>query len=113
MKSPQTIQEYYNAFSKFLNSFFFEMINELYQKKTIVCNWQQRKYEKLFNITTSEHTTKIITFIISILLGVIFPYLKIWLPQVLSSLSHMPQLLGFFQQLLTICYVISHSDHYE
>ena len=66
------------------------MIDELYQKKIIVYNWQQRKHEKLPNITTSERTTKIVTFITSILLGVVFPHLKIWLPQVLSSLSYMP-----------------------
>ncbi|CAB5365646.1 unnamed protein product [Rhizophagus irregularis] len=33
IESPQTIQEYYNAFPKFLNDFFSGMINELYQKK--------------------------------------------------------------------------------
>ncbi|RIA92360.1 hypothetical protein C1645_820785, partial [Glomus cerebriforme] len=31
---PQTIQEYYGAFPDFLNNFFFEMVGELYQKKT-------------------------------------------------------------------------------
>ena len=89
LKSPQTIQEYYDAFPKFLNSFFFEIIDELYQKKIIVCNWQQRRHEKLPNITTSERITKIVTFITSILLGIAFSHLKIWLSQVLSSLSHM------------------------
>lgn len=37
---PQTIQEYYNAFPEFLNNFFLGMIDELYQKKIIICNMQ-------------------------------------------------------------------------
>src|SRR5256885_669707 len=89
------------------------MIDELYQKKMMVCNWQQRRYEKLPKTTTSERTTKIVTFITSMLLGIAFPHLKIWLPQVLSSLSRMPRLLGSFQQLLTVCCVMSHSDQHE
>ncbi|GBC17020.2 hypothetical protein GLOIN_2v1473966 [Rhizophagus irregularis DAOM 181602=DAOM 197198] len=42
-----------------------------------------------------------------------FPHLKIWLSQVLASLSRMPRLLGSFQQLLTVCHVSSHSDRHE
>ncbi|RGB23078.1 hypothetical protein C1646_775049 [Rhizophagus diaphanus] len=34
LESPQTIQEYYDRFSEFLNDFFFGVIDELYQKKT-------------------------------------------------------------------------------
>ncbi|EXX63416.1 hypothetical protein RirG_152530 [Rhizophagus irregularis DAOM 197198w] len=47
------------------------------------------------------------------LLGLAFPHLKIWLSQVLASLSRMPRLLGSFQQLLTVCHVSSHSDRHE
>ena len=56
---------------------------------------------------------KTVTFIISILLGLAFPHLKIWLPRVLASLSHMPRLLGSFRQLLTVCHVSSHSDRHK
>ncbi|UZO05966.1 uncharacterized protein OCT59_026303 [Rhizophagus irregularis] len=45
--------------------------------------------------------------------GLAFPHLKIWLSQVLASLSRMPRLLGSFQQLLTVCHVSSHSDRHE
>ncbi|POG77403.1 hypothetical protein GLOIN_2v1473966 [Rhizophagus irregularis DAOM 181602=DAOM 197198] len=38
--------------------------------------------------------------------GLAFPHLKIWLSQVLASLSRMPRLLGSFQQLLTVCHSI-------
>ena len=56
---------------------------------------------------------KVVTFITSILLNLAFPHLKVWLPQVLASLSHMPQLLGHFQQLLTVCHITSHTDRHE
>ncbi|CAG8751189.1 22334_t:CDS:2 [Rhizophagus irregularis] len=60
IESPQTIQEYYNAFPEFLKNFFSGM------------------------------TIKVVTFIASMLLSLAFPHLKVWLPQVLASLSHMP-----------------------
>ncbi len=56
---------------------------------------------------------KTVTFITLILLGLAFSHLKIWLPRVLTNLSHMPRLLGFFRQLLTICHVSSHSNRHE
>ncbi|RGB28322.1 hypothetical protein C1646_767971 [Rhizophagus diaphanus] len=113
IESPQTIQEYYNAFPEFLNNFFFGMIDELYQKKIIICNMQRKKCQKSPKIIIPEQTTKIVTFITSILLNLAFPYLKVWLPQILASLSRMPRLLGYFRQLLTVCHVTSHTDRHE
>ncbi|RHZ58202.1 hypothetical protein Glove_375g83 [Diversispora epigaea] len=113
LESPQTIQEYYNSFPEFLNRFFYGVIDELYQKKLIVCNWQRKKHEKSLKTTNFEEIIKIVTFITSILLGLVFPYLKIWLPRVLTSLSRIPRLLGSFRQILTVCYVTSHIDRYE
>ena len=53
------------------------MIYELYQKKMEVCNWQQKSYQKLPKIITSEQIIKTVTFIMSILLRLAFSYLKI------------------------------------
>jgi hypothetical protein len=54
LESPQTIQEYYNAFPKFLNDFFSGMIDELYQKKIIICNMQRKKRQKSLKIIIPE-----------------------------------------------------------
>src|SRR5437016_11449164 len=89
------------------------MIDELYQKKITICNWQRKKRQKLPKIIIPEQTMKIVTFITSMLLNLAFPHLKVWLPRVLASLSRMPRLLGYFRQLLTICHVSSHTDRYE
>ena len=113
LESLQTIQEYYDGFPEFLNDFFFEVIDELYQKKMTVCNWQRKKCHTLPKTVTSEPITKTVTFVTSILLGLAFPHLKIWLPRVLSSLGRMPRLLGSFRKLLTVCHVSSHSDRHE
>uniref|UniRef100_U9UIB1 Uncharacterized protein n=1 Tax=Rhizophagus irregularis (strain DAOM 181602 / DAOM 197198 / MUCL 43194) TaxID=747089 RepID=U9UIB1_RHIID len=113
IESPQTIQEYYNAFPKFLNDFFSGMINELYQKKMKVCNIKRKKHHKLPKIIIPEEITKTVTFIISILLNLAFPQLKVWLPRILASFSRMPRLLGYFRQLLKVCHVISHTDRRE
>ncbi|PKB95696.1 hypothetical protein RhiirA5_436225, partial [Rhizophagus irregularis] len=110
IESPQTIQEYYNAFPKFLNDFFSGMINELYQKKMKVCNIKRKKCHKLPKIIIPEEITKTVTFITSILLNLAFPQLKVWLPRILASFSRMPRLLGYFRQLLKVCHVISHTD---
>ena len=45
--------------------------------------------------------------------GISFLHLKIWLPRVLASLSHMPRLLDSFWQLLKVCHVSSHSDRHK
>ncbi|RHZ88406.1 hypothetical protein Glove_23g147 [Diversispora epigaea] len=113
LESPQTIQEYYNFFPEFLNRFFYGVIDELYQKKLMVCNWQRKRHEKSLKTTNFEEIIKIVTFITSILLGLVFPYLKIWLPRVLTSLSRIPRLLGSFRQILTVYHVTSHTDRYE
>lgn len=89
------------------------MIDELYQKKIIICNMQRKKHQKLPKIIVPEQTMKIVTFITSILLNLAFPYLKVWLPRILASFSRMPRLLGYFRQLLTVCHVTSHTDRYE
>ncbi|PKY61769.1 hypothetical protein RhiirA4_523616 [Rhizophagus irregularis] len=113
IESLQTIQEYYNAFPKFLNDFFSGMINELYQKKMKVCNIKRKKRHKLPKIIIPEEITKSVTFITSILLNLAFPQLKVWLPRILASFSRMPRLLGYFRQLLKVCHVISHTDRRE
>ena len=58
------------------------MIDELSQKKMIVCNWQQKKRQKPLKIIIPEQTMKIVTFMTSMLLSLAFPHLKIWLSQV-------------------------------
>ena len=89
------------------------MINELYRRKLIISNWQLKKRQKLQKTLVPEQTMKIVTFITSILVSLAFPYLKVWLPQILASLSRMPRLLGYFRQLLTVCHVTSHTDRHE
>ncbi|GES79528.1 hypothetical protein GLOIN_2v1480545 [Rhizophagus clarus] len=113
LESPKTIQEYCDGFPEFLNNFFTGIIDELYQKKNAICNWQRKRRNNLPKTTSSEQIMKIVTFITSILLGIAFPHLKIWIPRVLASLGRMPRLLGSFRRLLTVCHVTSHSDRHE
>src|SRR4051812_48411813 len=47
------------------------------------------------------------------LVGLAFPFLKIWLPRVLTSVIRKPRLLGSLHQLLKICHVTSHTDRHE
>lgn len=70
-------------FPEFLNDFFFGVIDELYQKKMTVCKWQRKRRHKLPKTVISEPIMKTVTFIMSMLLGLAFPHLKIWLPRVL------------------------------
>ncbi len=113
LELPQTIQEYYNAFSDFLTSFFLGIIQQLKEKKLEISNRQQKKRKKPLLTTTHEQTIKIVTLITSMLIGIAFPSLKIWLPRVLASLSRKPRLLGSFRELLTICHITSHTDRHE
>ncbi|GES88430.1 hypothetical protein GLOIN_2v1482460 [Rhizophagus clarus] len=113
MESPQTLQEYYDAFPEFLNDFFYGMVDEIYQKRMKICNIKRKKNNKLPKITIPEETIKIVTFITSILLNLAFPHLKVWLPRILASFSRMPRLLGYFRQLLRVFHLTSHTDRYE
>ncbi|GES89920.1 hypothetical protein GLOIN_2v1482460 [Rhizophagus clarus] len=94
MESPQTLQEYYDAFPEFLNDFFYGMVDEIYQKRMKICNIKRKKNNKLPKITIPEETIKIVTFITSILLNLAFPHLKVWLPRILASFSRMPRLMN-------------------
>ncbi|RHZ77506.1 hypothetical protein Glove_177g73 [Diversispora epigaea] len=113
LESPKTLHEYYNTFPDFLTSLFFGIIHKLQEKKMEINNRQQKKRQKLLTTVISEKTIKIVTFITSILIELAFLCLKIWLPQVLTSLSRKPRLLGTFRQLLTVCHVVSHTDRHE
>jgi hypothetical protein len=113
LESPQTLQEFYNALPTFLTSFFSGIIQKLQEKKIKINNRQQKKRQQLFTMVNSERIIKIVTFITSILIGLAFPYLKIWLPRVLTSLCRKPRLLGAFRQLLMIFHVTSHTDRHE
>ncbi|GBB99581.1 hypothetical protein RclHR1_03570009 [Rhizophagus clarus] len=76
-----------------------------------IINRQRKKRQNTLIATICHETiTKIVTFITSILIGNVFPSFKIWLPQVMASLSRKPQLLGSLQQLLTVFHVTSHTD---
>lgn len=113
LELPQTIQKYYDAFLNFLTSLFSGIINKLREKKMEISNRQRRKRKKPLATVTYEQTIKIVTFIASMIVGLAFPSLKIWLPQVLASLCCKPRLLSSLYQLLTICYVTSHTDRHE
>ncbi|RIA90783.1 hypothetical protein C1645_822932 [Glomus cerebriforme] len=89
------------------------IITQLPRKKIKINNRQQHKRQKPITIISYEQITKIITFITSVLIGLAFPFTKIWLPQILSSLVCKPRLFGSLHRLLTIFYVTSHTDRYE
>ncbi|GBC39514.2 hypothetical protein GLOIN_2v1480545 [Rhizophagus irregularis DAOM 181602=DAOM 197198] len=113
LESPQTIQEYYNAFPNFITTFFWGIIYKLQEKKIEISNRQQKKRNKPLQTVNHKKLTKVVTFITSILIGFAFPSLKIWLPRVLASLVRRPRLLSSLCQLLTMCHVTSHIDRYE
>ncbi|PKY62763.1 hypothetical protein RhiirA4_489832, partial [Rhizophagus irregularis] len=113
LESPQTIQEYYNAFPNFITTFFWGIIYKLQEKKIEISNRQQKKRNKPLRTVNHKKITKVVTFITSILIGFAFPSLKIWLPRVLASLVRRPRLLSSLRQLLTMCHVTSHTDRHE
>ncbi|PKY33609.1 hypothetical protein RhiirB3_394937 [Rhizophagus irregularis] len=76
------------------------MVDELYEKKISICNFQQKKHNKLPKVKIPEQIIKVVTFIASMLLSLAFPHLKVWLPQVLASLSRMSQLLDRHERKL-------------
>jgi hypothetical protein len=113
IKSPKSILEYYNAFPSFLTSFLSGMIQEIQINKLKIVNRKRSSRGKPNKTFCEKKSNKIVTFISSVLLGIAFPLLQTWLPQVLASLSRKPQLLSSLNKLLRMCQVIGHTDGHE
>ncbi len=113
LNSPESLLEYYNAFPDFVTEFFQGLLVEIFKRKLVVSN-KKRKYRGQNTKTLPENTIiKIVTFFVSVLVGIAFPSCGIWLTNVLSSLARKPKLLSSLHRLLTVWNVIGHSERHE
>ncbi|RHZ83572.1 hypothetical protein Glove_91g99 [Diversispora epigaea] len=113
LESPLSIIEYYNAFPSFLIIFFYSFINIISKKKLKETNHKLKSQNKPLKQFKNIHLIKIVTFLASIFITFTFPSFKIWLPQVMASLSRRPRLLSSFYVLLVKCSIISHTNRHE
>src|SRR5581483_8364574 len=112
-KIPESLLEYYNAFPDFVTEFFQGLFIEIFKRKLAVSN-KKRKHRGQYTKTLPENTIiKIVTFFVSVLVGIAFPSCGIWLTNVLSSLARKPKLLSSLHHLLTVWNVIGHSERHE
>jgi len=56
---------------------------------------------------------KIVTFFVSVLVGITFSGLQVWFTQILISLSHKLKLIQQFRRLLSILQISEHTDSQE
>ncbi len=84
---PISLCTYHASFPKFLTGFFDGLISEIFQKKLINLNYKRKQREKPLKQLDNEHITKCVTFIISLIVSMAFPYLGVWFTQVMASMS--------------------------
>jgi hypothetical protein len=112
LENPQSLIHYAAALPRFLWSFFHSFISVIQQKKHAVA---ERKRESRGAQSVSLDPTpisRIIIFMVSMLLGIAFRGWKIWLPHVLGSLCRRPRLVSKLHRILRSAHVISYVwDH--
>jgi hypothetical protein len=113
IKMPDSLQDYYEAFPRFLTCFFDGLLTEIYRKKLKVSNIKLQKKNKKQKELDTLTIRKITTFFVSIIVHITFPYMGVWFPNVLASLSRRPKLLGSFQNLLSTLNIIAHTSYSE
>ncbi|RHZ77244.1 hypothetical protein Glove_184g123 [Diversispora epigaea] len=113
LESPSSIEEYYDAFPSFLIIFLNSFINLIAKKKVELTNRKFESQNKPSKQSENTHIIKIVTFLTSVFVTFSFPSLKVWLPQLMASLSRRPRLLSSFHSLLTKCSVIVHTNRHE
>ncbi|RHZ51446.1 hypothetical protein Glove_478g13 [Diversispora epigaea] len=113
LEFPNTINEYYEGFPKFLILFLTGFITEIEEKKLLICNRQRRHHKEFPKTISSLKIIKIVTFLASIFINITFHSFNLWLLSVLASLGRKPRLISSLHNFLNTCYVIGHTERHE
>ncbi|PKC52752.1 hypothetical protein RhiirA1_480766, partial [Rhizophagus irregularis] len=108
-----SLENYYSAFPSYLTGFFGNLCGDILKKKLEISNRKSKSRNKLLKQFDEQQLIKIVTFFVSVLIGIAFPYLQVWFTQVLSSLSRKPKLNQQFRRLLSTLQISGHTDGQE
>ncbi|RIA89763.1 hypothetical protein C1645_824334 [Glomus cerebriforme] len=112
-ENPDSLIEYYNAFSLLLSEFFLGLVNTLQLSKFKEVNRKKQFHGKLTTSFDPNSTIKTRIFLMSIIFRIAFPSLQLWLSTMLTSLIRKPKLITLLQQLLITIHAIAHTQKHE
>ncbi|GBC39186.2 hypothetical protein GLOIN_2v1774956 [Rhizophagus irregularis DAOM 181602=DAOM 197198] len=108
-----SLENYYSAFPSYLTGFFGNLCGDILKKKLEISNRKSKSRNKLLKQFDEQQLIKIVTFFVSVLIGIAFPYLQVWFTKVLLSLSRKPKLNQQFRHLLSTLQISGHTDGQE
>ncbi|RHZ51571.1 hypothetical protein Glove_476g74 [Diversispora epigaea] len=113
IQNPTSLENYYSAFPIFLTNFFESLIKEIFEKKLYLSNIKLKSRKNPLKLLNNQKILKIVTFMVSILVGITFPKLRVWFTQILASLSRKTKLNQQFRRLLSTLQISGHTDGQE
>src|SRR6266511_4587880 len=113
LQNPESLNNYINAFPRSLTTFLKSMLTSILENKTIESNRKRYSKNKSLKEFDSQKINHLLSLIISALTNFTFPYLNLWLPNVLASLCRRPKLISSLHSLLTKCSIIGHTNRHE
>src|SRR6185436_2969486 len=82
IQNPTSLENYYSAFPIFLTNFFESLIKEIFEKKLYLSNIKLKSRKNSLKPLNNQKILKIVTFMVSILVGITFPKLRVWFTQI-------------------------------
>ncbi|PKK56971.1 hypothetical protein RhiirC2_798932, partial [Rhizophagus irregularis] len=113
LQTPESLNDYISVFPGSLTNFFESMLTTILERKTAESNRKRLLKEKSLKELDSQKINHLLSLLISALINFTFPYLNLWLPNVLASLCRRPKLLSSLHDLLTKCSIIGHTNRHE
>jgi hypothetical protein len=113
IQNPASLENYYSAFPLYLTGFFGNLCKNIFEKKLKISNRTLKSRKKPLKQLNEKQIMKIVTFLVSVLIGITFPGLQVWFTQVLASLSRRPKLMQQFRHLLSVLQISGHTDNRE
>jgi len=113
LEKPTSLEEYQHGFPSCLAGFFNGFITALQKKKYEVVTKKRIQRGLQVKAFDTIRVTKIVVFLISVILNIAFPGTNIWLTHIMSSLCRKPKLLSSLYAILCTANVVSHTQCYK
>ena len=86
LQNPESLDKYISAFPSSITNFFESMLASILENKTAESNRKRRLKNNPLKELDSQKIKHLLSLLISALINFTFPYLNLWLPNVLVSL---------------------------
>ena len=114
MEKPTSYQEYFNALlPSILCDFFKSFITVLEERKLSIINKKRSQHKKFLKLINIDQINKTTSLLVSMILSITFPGIKIWLTHLMSSLCKKPKLMPYLHEILHSACIVSYTKRHE